>query len=278
MKILAGFGYQLRWLAQTILSLVGTVAREDRLLHPFPLLSQTRNLHSPRRINAVLRVLSGSQAYLEVGIEKGWTLQAVRARRKVGVDPRPRFSQRSLPRGVDVFPGTSDDFFVQNKEEFGLIFLDGLHEAVQTYKDFCNATRVLTQGGAILIDDIFPTDEYSAHPVEAVAEELKRKHSLEHRAWYGDVWKVIPLITQFHQDWKVVILGGRDGSHGQALVCRKNSDTVAAVVSQEALTFCEGIQYSDYFGAADDWFDSLCVEEAVFLSQSNLRNWMKSTV
>jgi hypothetical protein len=114
--------------------------------------------------------------------------------------------------------------------------------------------------------------------VEAVAEELKRKHSLEHRAWYGDVWKVIPLITQFHQDWKVVILGGRDGSHGQALVCRKNSDTVAAVVSQEALTFCEGIQYSDYFGAADDWFDSLCVEEAVFLSQSNLRNWMKSTV
>lgn len=147
MDIVRSLIFQLRWAGQSILARLAKVSPAERLLHPYPRISQTRSRHSPRRINDVLRVLAHSASYLEVGIEKGWTLQSVRAKRRVDVDPRPRFSTEFLPPGVEVFEGTSDDFFAVNEDEFGLIFLDGLHEAIQTYMDFCNATKVLSTGG-----------------------------------------------------------------------------------------------------------------------------------
>jgi len=276
MKFIRDFTYQLRWMAQTFFALVGTVVPSDRLLHPYPRLSQTKFRHSPQRVNSLLRSISGPASYLEVGIEKGWTLQSVAAKRRIGVDPQPRFSQEFLPSGVEVFQGTSDEFFAENEREFALIFLDGFHEATQTYRDFCNATKFLSLGGAILIDDVFPTDEYSANPVEEFAEELKKEHGIDHRAWYGDVWKVIPVILKFHRDWKVVILGGTDGTHGQALVCRTGEGERSADVSAEALDAIGKMKFSEYFSGGQSPLATLAVSADLFLQRPTLRRWRSS--
>lgn len=274
MKFIRDFSYQLRWMAQTFFALVGKVVPSERLLHPYPRLSQTKYRHSPQRINSLLRSISGPVSYLEVGIEKSWTLQSVVAKRRIGVDPQPCFSQEFLPSGIKVFQGTSDEFFAENEDEFVLIFLDGFHEATQTYRDFCNATKFLSLGGAILIDDVFPTDEYSANPVEELAEELKKEHGIEHRAWYGDVWKVIPTILQFHGDWKVVILAGADGTHGQALMCRTGEDERSADVSAEAIDAIGKMKFSDYFAGERSLLAALAVSEDLFLQPPALRRWL----
>jgi len=262
------------WAAQYFLSFFRNVEAENRLLHPFPRFTQTRNLHSPTRLNMLLSVLQRGGSYLEVGIEKGWTIQAVRSQHRVGVDPQPRFSLESLPGSVEVFHGTSDDFFSSNSADFSLIFLDGLHEALQTYKDFCHATRILVPSGVILIDDVFPSDEYSAHPVEAVSNELKRGAGIAHRAWYGDVWKVVLIINQFHPDWKIAILGGRDHGHGQAVVTRSNGERSAAEFDSRAVRFAQTLEYSHYFGGSSDVIASMVVDERRFLEPSNLRDWL----
>jgi hypothetical protein len=276
MELIRDFTYQLRWMAQTFFALVEKVVPSDRLLHPYPRLSQTKFRHSPQRINGILRSISGPVSYLEVGIEKGWTLQSVAAKRRIGVDPNPRFSQEFLPSGVEVFQGTSDEFFAENEHEFSLIFLDGFHEATQTYRDFCNATKFLSLGGAILIDDVFPTDEYSANPVEGLAEELKKENGIEHRAWYGDVWKVVPTILQFHGAWKVVILGGTDGTHGQALVCRTGEDARSAHVSAEAIEAIGRMTFEDYFSGEHSLLATLAVSAKLFLQPASLRSWLSS--
>ena len=274
LKAFIAIHHAVLWAAQYFFSFFRNVEAENRLLHPFPRFTQTRILHSPTRLNMLLRALQNGDSYLEVGIEKGWTIQAVRSQHRVGVDPQPRFSLESLPRSVEVFHGTSDDFFSSNSADFSLIFLDGLHEALQTYKDFCHATEILVPGGVILIDDVFPSDEYSAHPVEAVSNELKREAGIAHRAWYGDVWKVIVIINQFHPDWKIAIIGGGENGHGQAVVTRLNGEGSAAEFDSRAVRVAQTMEYSDYFGGSSDVIDSMVVDERQFLELSHLRDWL----
>ena len=53
------------------------------------------------------------------------------------------------------FKGTSDNFFLNNKENFDIIYIDGSHEEVQVYKDIKNSWNVLNVDGIIICDDYF---------------------------------------------------------------------------------------------------------------------------
>ena len=53
------------------------------------------------------------------------------------------------------FKNTSDEFFMQNKEKFDLIYIDGWHEAPQVYKDINNSWDSLNINGIIICDDYF---------------------------------------------------------------------------------------------------------------------------
>ena len=99
----------------------------QRLLRrPIPLVAQS---HAPRRINALLGGIPGAHRYLEIGVNQGKTLEAVRARHRVGVDPNPRFDIEDLPRGISFHTGTSDAYFagLDPSARFDVVFLDGLH-------------------------------------------------------------------------------------------------------------------------------------------------------
>lgn len=195
--------------------------RKFRLLDPFPSLSVTRYGVRAKRINALLGHVKAADAYLEVGTSYGHTLQAVMARSKVGVDPNNRFNTWLTPPSISIHNDGSDGYFENVPGRFDLIYLDGLHEARQTYRDVINALSRLKAGGLILIDDVLPKDFPSSLPNESEASRLKVHLGITHPHWYGDVYKVVKVLLDSHPELGIGIFGNSPVEHGQALVWRR---------------------------------------------------------
>lgn len=126
------------------------------------------------------------KSYLEIGVADGKNLSLVIASRKVGVDPSP-----ASPATYQL---TSDAFFLQNKETFDLIFIDGLHLYEQVLKDVENALQCLNPGGLIVMHDCMPEtiEQQSRTPVPG--------------AWNGDVWKAAAYIRMHLKDVDFCVL------------------------------------------------------------------------
>ena len=54
---------------------------------------------------------------------------------------------------LSVFEGTSDEFFLKNKQIFDIIYVDGSHEFSNVYKDAFNSFNFLNINGIIIFDD-----------------------------------------------------------------------------------------------------------------------------
>lgn len=152
--------------------------------------------HSARRINAIMG--EESFDYLEIGVAYGTTFQAVRAQRRVAVDPKPLFDTERLPANVTVFNTDSDSFFrgLPVDEMFDFIFLDGLHEANQLKRDLVNALGHLRPGGWILVDDVVPSDSISAIPSMADSYVKRGVKPSEGFPWHGDCFRILPWIFE----------------------------------------------------------------------------------
>jgi len=112
------------------------------------------------------------KSYLEIGYYKGWSFDQVKCWSKIAVDPNPSKTvlqeqlgyeaqdfQRIDGRLESVIKMTSDDFFKKNIDlqlQFDVIFIDGLHEAEQVYRDIENSLRHLNEGGTIVLHDCNP--------------------------------------------------------------------------------------------------------------------------
>jgi len=110
-----------------------------------------------------------AKSYLEIGVQTGKTFNRVEVDDKVGVDPDPMSEATVLLK--------SDQFFKRNKKTFDLVFVDGLHQADAAYLDTINSLNCLNEGGIIVLDDCFPTQE------SWTTKEPTDYH------WTGDVWK-----------------------------------------------------------------------------------------
>ena len=68
---------------------------------------------------------------------------------QVGRGSQPLINTKRLPPGTIVSPVPSDELFASLPLGmfFDLVFLDGLHERHQTYRDLMNALAVLALGG-----------------------------------------------------------------------------------------------------------------------------------
>lgn len=123
-------------------------------------------------INAIIKKYN-YQTYLEIGVntpaQPGFSHDSIEIQTKHGVDP-----------AVDTtFRMTSDDFFLQNKNTYDIIFVDGLHIFEQAYRDILNSLRDLKPGGTIVVHDCNPRRE--------ITQRRERASSV----WHGDVWKAI---------------------------------------------------------------------------------------
>lgn len=147
----------------------------------------------------------GSSTYLEIGVRWGESLRAVRASRKIGVDPVRHPAVASLRAGEEFHECTSDVFFrdvAPEVLEIGSVnaaLIDGLHEFGQALRDLINIEPYMTRDGLIVLDDCNP-------PTEELAVDTPTGG-----AWNGDVWRVMALVRREMPDLQALTLDRDQG-------------------------------------------------------------------
>ena len=107
--------------------------------------------------------------YLEIGCDKNQSFSKIDISNKVGVDPVSGGTIRT----------TSNSFFLNNKNNFDIIFIDGLHHYKQVLLDINNSIKILNDEGFILVHDCLP---------KSLAQQAVPRYR---GYWNGDVWKAI---------------------------------------------------------------------------------------
>src|SRR4051812_18724233 len=105
-----------------------------------------------------------AKTYLEIGVSKGYSFESIRAREKIGVDPRFRIKPAGIRakikrlvhcEKVRLFEMTSDDFFSREGKNFrkkiDVTFVDGLHTFEQSLRDILNSLECLAPRGVIAV-------------------------------------------------------------------------------------------------------------------------------
>ena len=110
-------------------------------------------------------------SFLEIGHDQGKAFDQVQINLKESVDP--------IAHTHPTYVMSSDDFFEQTNNKYDIIFIDGLHEHSQVYRDIINAIDHLNHGGVIIMHD--------CHPIS----EQCQQHCFTYPggAWTGDCWK-----------------------------------------------------------------------------------------
>jgi hypothetical protein len=137
-----------------------------------------------------------AKKYLEIGVGPGHNFNNIKCEYKVCVEPNPM---------VEVtFIMTSDDFFTQNKEFFDVIFIDGLHESEQVYRDIQNSLKILNEGGFIVCHDMSP-----------YCEIIQRYPQAQLGEWTGDCWKAWVKIRSERSDLSMYVV---DSDYGCGVI------------------------------------------------------------
>ncbi len=123
------------------------------------------------------------KSYLEIGINRptqpGHNWENIKIDVKHGVDPNVDTTYRV----------TSDEFFAKHiKMKYDIIFVDGLHESGQAYRDIVNSVKWLNDGGVVVIHDCNPLKEEYTPPYQIPG------------VWTGDVWKAFLKLRMERSD------------------------------------------------------------------------------
>ena len=138
--------------------------------------------------------------YLEIGCASNVCFGSIPLINKTGVDPE---------NGGNI-KDTSDNFFKNNKKNFDVIFIDGLHQYEQCRKDIINSLKVLNENGLIFLHDMIPRSW--------VEENVPRLQ----KVWSGDVWKVaLELIKTKGVDFFII-----EADHGVGVIKKKEKDII----------------------------------------------------
>lgn len=226
--------------------------------------------HSARRIARIARHI-GARSYLEIGVFRGKTFNSLQFERKVGVDPSFQFDVADFQRdGVEFHAVRSDEYFTScgEKQQFDIVFIDGLHTFQQTFRDFCNSLACTHDRTVWLIDDVLPIDVYSAWPVEAEALKFRRRAGGDGPQWHGDVYKVVFALHDFFPMFSYVTITG--SGNPQAVVWRAPrrdfSPLLNSLEAIERLTYFDLLNRLDVLNAKS--------EEAAF---RDLQAWLSGT-
>lgn len=128
-------------------------------------------------------------SYLEIGLQDGNCRDKINLpnSKKITVDP-------STHSNNPTYLMTSDQFFDLNKEKFDIIFIDGLHEAAQVYKDITNSLKILNTNGTIVCHDMIPENENTSK-VPRITE-----------IWMGDCWKAWFKFLSTREDLEMFLI------------------------------------------------------------------------
>lgn len=167
--------------------------------------------------------------YLEIGVQTGVNLAGVDIKQKIGVDPDPSSAATTHC--------TSDEFFFNTNEKFDIVFIDGLHHAIQVYKDICNALDSTTENSTIVCHDMTPKSK------EAQVVPRIQKH------WQGDCWMAWVLLRATREDIEMFVV---DTDSGCGVIRRGH---------QDLLEINENITYENFEKNKKEWLNLITVEE-----------------
>lgn len=136
--------------------------------------------------------------YLEIGVhDKSLNFDKIKCDYKIGVDPDPSAKADYVL--------TSDNFFEKNTDKFDIIFIDGMHEAHQVYKDILNSLNVLNKGGIIICHDCNPKSLRAAGDWEDSKDCYEK-----HYCWNGDCWKAF-VKYRYESDYECYVINQDEG-------------------------------------------------------------------
>lgn len=187
--------------------------------------------HFIKKINA--------KSYLEIGVSGGGNFSEIICENKVGVDPEPL-----SPATVTA---TSDDFFPKNKDNFDVIFIDGLHHADQVYRDIKNSLNFLNDGGVIVCHDMNPQSK-QAQEIPYINGE-----------WNGDCWKALVQIRQEHDDLDIYTI---DTDQGCSVITKSNEQLKKLVVK-------DSLTYDNLVKNREEWLNLISVGEFNTMEELN---------
>ena len=201
------------------------------------------------RLNRLAEI-NMAKRYLEVGVFGGKTFRQINIQYKVGVDPEYQFDTSPFQSDtIQLLEMTSDDFFsrhANNYEPFDLIYLDGLHEFEQTFRDFCASVSCAHEKTIWVIDDTCPRSYAQSHRSQEVCQQIKQQTKEDDELWMGDVYKTVAAIHDFFPQYSF----GTFRDHGQTVVWRKwREDFMPRWNSLEAIS---RLDYADFLALRKD--------------------------
>ncbi len=201
----------------------------------------------PKRRNERLNKLASinqSSRYLEIGVSKGFTFNAIEIDYKVAVDPKFKFDVEKYASDQIVFlEVSSDNFFKSHAKEFesfDLIYLDGLHTFEQTFRDFCASLALGHSKTIWLIDDTCPGSYAQAQSSLQRSRQIKKFARQKDSSWMGDVFKVVAAIHDFFPQYSFATFP----DHGQTVVWKKSREDFEP--KWNSLEIISRLEYGDF--------------------------------
>ena len=184
-------------------------------------------------INAIIAD-RGYKSFLEIGTKYGETITRVNVPVKVSVDPDPRTGATFLM--------TSDEYFRDHRERFDIVFVDGLHECGQAFRDVENALRILNKGGVIVMHDCHP-----------LAEEMQEPYRGQF-FWTGDVWKAF-VKARAELPYEIYVI---DQDFGCGIIDTKKNktkDTDGLPTDMDQMKYEDFVKHPEWMDFRQEWRD-----------------------
>ena len=105
--------------------------------------------------------------------------------------------------------------------------------------------RHLSPRGLLLLDDVVPSDELSAHRDLDEAMRLQRVAGVERPLWHGDVYRTVCVLLEHHPDLCVRTIVG--SGNPQALIWNARPDVAPTAVTAEQLSPYGTVSYEALF-------------------------------
>lgn len=173
------------------------------------------------------------KSYLEIGTFDDEIFSAMRKQVEIaiGVDPWKGGTHRM----------TSDVFFSSNVQMFDLIFVDGLHEADQAFRDIQNSLKFLNDNGTIVIHDCNPFGD------ELISQVPRHPNAFN---WAGDTWKAA-VAMRMAVDVEILVV---DIDFGVGVLRRRTNRHPLSVAWQRRLSVnpVSMLRFTDYLAHRQD--------------------------
>ena len=171
-----------------------------------------------------------SKNYLEIGVQfRSSNFDKINCENKICVDPDPNAKADHIE--------TSDDFFKKNKNNYDVIFIDGLHELDQVYKDIVNSLQILNENGTIVVHD--------CNPVEEIHQIVPRIS----KVWNGNVWEAWVRLRE-REDLEMFVV---DTDCGCGIIRKKENN--------KKFVIDDLINWQNFIKNRKKWLNLISVEE-----------------